>query len=807
MRRAPLAATLIWAALLACAAGLVARATYTADLSAFLPRAPTAGQELLIAQLREGFASRLIMVAVEGADGPQRAAAVRELARRLRADPAFVAVRDGEDAGLETTRAFLLEHRYLLSDAVTPQRFTVAGLHRAIGDTLDLLAGPEGLALKHLFTRDPTGELPAILDSFAPERLETREGVWSSRDGRRALLLAETRAAGSDTDGQQAAVEAVRRAFAAAAAARRGGAGALALRMSGAGVLAVEARATIKAQVLRLSLVSAALIALLLLAVYRSALTVLLGLVPVASGALAGVAAVALGFGVVHGITLGFGVTLIGEAVDYSIYLFIQSRSAPAAGRDGTADAAYWQRAVWPTIRLGMLTSVCGFAALLPSHFQGLAQLGLYSIAGLAAAALVTRFVLPAWAAPRLALGGLEALGEALARALERLRSARSLLAALPLLALLALYAHRGALFSEELASLSPIPEAEQALDAALRADLGAPDARFVVAVSAGDREAALAGAEAVAERLAPLAEQGVIGGFDSPARYLPSLAAQQRRRASLPAPEELAARLPAALAGLPVSASRLAPFVQDVARARTAALVRRADLEGTALAAGVDALLSAGARGATAFLPLRAAQAGDLPAPALTQLRAALAQAAPGALLLDLKGEADRLYAGYLHEALVLALAGFGAIVLLLLAAGLSPLRVARVLAPLALAVVSVAGAAAALGERLTILHVVGMLLIVAVGSNYALFFDRRSLQREGAMPLTLASLAVANLATVLGFGVLAFSSVPVLADLGRTVAPGALLALVFAALLSGPEALAPAGPAAAPPGAGAAL
>jgi predicted exporter len=89
--------------------------------------------------------------------------------------------------------------------------------------------------------------------------------------------------------------------------------------------------------------------------------------------------------------------------------------------------------------------------------------------------------------------------------------------------------------------------------------------------------------------------------------------------------------------------------------------------------------------------------------------------------------------------------------------------------------------------GRELTILHVIGMLLIVAVGSNYALFFDRRATDRQGdAVPLTLASLVIANASTVLGFGVLATSSVPILAALGSTVAPGALLALVFSALLA---------------------
>src|SRR3981189_1550287 len=135
-------------------------------------------------------------------------------------------------------------------------------------------------------------------------------------------------------------------------------------------------------------------------------------------------------------------------------------------------------------------------------------------------------------------------------------------------------------------------------------------------------------------------------------------------------------------------------------------------------------------------------------------------------------------------------ALAGSGAIGLLLWVARRSLGRVARVVAPLGLSVLAVAGLLVAVGERLTILHVVGMLLIVAVGSNYALFFDRSAQPRQGSVPLTLASLLIANTATVLTFGVLACSRVPVLADLGSTVAPGTLLALWFSALLARPPA-----------------
>ncbi len=789
MKRAEAVATLLWGLLALAAAALVARAHYTADLSAFLPRSPTAAQRLLVQQLREGLAGRLIMVAIGGSDPRTRAAVAAGVTGRLRGDPAFVAVSDGDASGSEASAQLLFEHRYLLSDSVTPQRFSVAGLHAAIGDTLDLLTSPEGLVFKSRFTRDPTGEMAGILDSFAAPTPRTLEGVWASPDGQRALLLAETRAAGSDLDAQEAAAAAVARGFAAAVAALPGASGRVSLMMSGPGVFAVSARNTIREQVVRLSLVGSLLIATLLYLVLRSVRALLLTFVPVVSGALAGIAAVTLGFDTVHGITLGFGVTLIGEAVDYSIYWFIQSQ--PGNGGDD------WREGVWPTIRLGMLTSVFGFAALVPSAFQGVAQLGLFSIAGLVTAALVTRFVLPAWVHRSLAIRNLTPFGAALERLLARLRPARLVLVLVPVLAGLALYTHRHALLSRELAALSPITRREQAADAALRADLGAPDARYVVVVSARDLQGALAAAEAVAARLERLAEAGVIGGFQSPTRYLPSLATQRARQASLPPPAELAARLDEAVEGMPVSASRLAPFLHDAQAARTAAPLTRADFAGTALGPALDALLDVDAAGATAFLPLTPADGGELSRSAIARLSTTVAAAAPGAAqILDLKTQADRLYAGYLRQAAGLSLAGFAAIVLLLLAARLSLGRVLRVVAPLALAVLAVAGLLVALGERLGILHIVGMLLIVAVGSNYALFFDRMTHRTGAAAPLTLASLVVANLATVIGFGVLASSSVPVLAALGRTVAPGALLALLFSGLISQPAPAAPGAP-----------
>ena len=814
--------TLVWVVLVVIAAVVVVRARYTTDLSAFLPRSPTATQRLLVDQLRDGLASRLIIVAIEGADSQTRARVSVAMANRLRTDATvFVSVNNGESAGTDRDREFLFSHRYLLSDSVTPERFTVDGLKAAIQDTVDLLSSPAGLLVKDLLPHDPTGEMVQIVGQLAGGGApRTENGVWASGNGKRALIVAQTRALGSDTDGQQRAVEAIRQAFAAAsqdAGASHGGpvnggggagahaGGRVSLLMSGPGVFAVVSRASIIKEVTRLSILSTVIIVALLLGVYRSATALLLGLVPVASGALAGVAAVALGLGVVHGITLGFGITLIGEAVDYSIYLFIQSRQVKGRSGDDTG----WLRSVWPTIRLGMLTSVCGFASLLPSGFSGLAQLGLYSIAGLVAAGLVTRFVLPHWLPRNFAIRDVSPIGVAVSNVLQRVKGAPIVVVIMAALAGIVLFLHRDTLWNRELAALSPVSQADQDLDAQLRSDIRAPDVRYLVVVSASDEESALDAAEKVGARLDKLIDEDVIGGFESPAHYLPSQATQHARQASLPPADELRARLEKAVVGMPVRAERLEPFLTDVAAARTQPILTRADLDNTSMASGFDALLMhrrqdvqkpharsdgrsdsrtpLARSGWIALLPLRASPSN----PSYIddrKVRSAVEQAAPGqATVLDIKGEADSLYSTYLLEAVRLSLAGFAAIVILLLIALRSLTRVVRVVIPLALAVVTVAGGFALLGHQLTILHVIGMLLIVAVGSNYALFFDRRATDAHpGSVPLTLASLIVANIATVVSFGILAFSTVPVLSALGSTVAPGAFLALLFSALLA---------------------
>jgi predicted exporter len=778
---------LVWLALLAIAAWQAARTPIRTDLSVFLPRSPALEQQILIEQLRAGALARLVLVGIEGGTAEQRAEASRALAAALRADKQFTQVANGDGQSLQADRAFVFRQRYLLSPTVDAARFSVDGLRTAISETIEAVASPAGMLAASLLPRDPTGETLQLIDSLAGPVAPRREaGVWSAHDGKRALLMVALHAPLIDSDAQQRALATLDQTFAALNLPD------LRLLKTGPAVFAAESRERIITEAAALSTLSTVLVVALLWFAYRSVRTLLLGLVPVACGVLAGFAVVGAGFGYVHGVTLAFGVTMIGEAVDYAVYLFVQ-----AEGGHDPVNSATWQQRLWPTLRLGMATSIAGFGVLLLSGFPGLAQPGLFAIAGLIAAALATRYGLPLLVPHGFKLRDLSAIGARLEAGMQRLARWRRWIW-LPCLAAVAIIgANTDRLWQRELTALSPVPLEARQLDAALRADLGAPDVRYIVAVPANDREAALRGAEATAVQLAPLLQQGLLSHFDTPTRWLPSEATQRARQAALPPAAELQSRLQQALQGLPLRPEKLQGFVEDVERARQAPLLTADSLAGTSLGLGLQSLLvereapAAGEPSWLALLPLH----GVAGAAEVTALRAALARVdstGPTPLLLDTKTATDTMYADYLREAAWLS-GGAGLAIVLLLAASLRSLpRLARVVLPLAAAVLCVVGGLVAAGVQLTLLHLVGLLLVVAVGSNYSLLFDQRgrlepSASRSEATRL-LVSVALAMATTILTFGVLAFSSVPVLGMIGSTVAPGVVLAFLFSAALAPP-------------------
>ena len=729
-----------------------------ADFSAFLPPSATPEERLLVAQLRDGLVTRLMLVALQGGDVATLARASRALATRLGRDDAFDYVANGASGQFAAQGEVLLRHRYVLSPQVSAQRFTAPALRAALQEDLAQMASPAGVLARGTIARDPTGEFLATLRLLEPATAPARrEGVWFSADGTRAFLLAQTRAAGFDSLAQAAAMARVRAALADVAPQVQA-------TLSGPGVFAAQSRELIRGDATRLGMISTGVILVLLVFVYRSPLAVALVLTPTAFGLLAGVLVVQAAFGSVHAITLGFAATLIGESVDYPSYILLNSLPGE------TARAA--ARRVGRTLVLAVLTTVASALALTLSSFTGLAQLGVLTMVGVVVAGLVSHQMIP-WLLgervlefPRLRVPSIAAFTSA--------RWPRALALAATFGAIAYLAATHPDWWERDLANISPVPAELRAQDVKLRREMGAPEVSVFLASRGASEGAALEAAEAIVPALEGWQAQGLVRGFDSPARYLPSPATQAARRAALPEAAALEANLREALKGLAFRPDAFAPFVQEAAAAREAALLTRAAYAGTPLGTKLNAqvleldgqwlvLTSLGGVGDTArvraALPDTRTQLVDLRQVSADMLdsfrREALRQAALGALLI-----------------FVLLVVGLG-----------SWRRAVRVSAPVAAALPVTVALLVATGQRIGVFHLVALLLVVGIGLNYALFFERP--QADAAEDeRTRLAIALCSTSTVITFACLALSATPVLRAIGATVALGAIISLVLAAL-----------------------
>jgi len=759
----------LWLAMLAGCAILIATYTHVrTDMSGFLPEASTPQQKFLVSQLREGAASRLILIGLENAPAAELAGLCKSFADRLRHSDRFWYIANGAQLWTMGEQGLLMRNRYLLSPSVDKNHFTAPALRLALADSLHRLASPLGAVEKHLLPADPTHELGRVLEQWeSPEGPRLEHGVWFSPDTRRALLVAETRAPAFDLDNQQATIGEIRQAFGFVSSG-----GSARLVLSGPAVFAQTSRDAISQDAWRLSLIGTVLVIVLVWSVYRSVRLVVLSALPLVAGILVAVAVVSVSFQYIHGITLAFGMTLTGVAVDYPIHLFTHMRESESAQ---TAI-----KRIWPTLRLAVATTVIGYFAMLFSDFPGLAQLGVFAVTGLITAAAATRWLLPALMPREVSSSAMPALSRKAIRWLSLPYRWRIGFLAGVAAAAVFLFIRQTPIWQDDIAALSPVPEYSKRLDQELRAQLGAPDVREMLVMIADTPQQALELCEQLTPALEKLVQQAALKGFDPPCRYLPSARTQRARQAALPESTILRGNLRQALADFPFRSGLFSPFLRDVEASKTRPPAELKDFQGTALGMRMDNLLFPYEQRWTGVVLLRGVKDGA----ALGKLVADMSTDAVFAL--DLKTESEQMVKAYRDQAL--AIWGFGILVvgLVLLAGVRSISTLLRVVTPVAASVVAVCSLLLALGQPLSLFHLVALLLVVGIGLDYGLFFNS-TFSHAGDQRRTALSLLMCSGTTVIVFGVLALSRVPVLSAIGLTVGLGSAFCLILTAAFRG--------------------
>jgi predicted exporter len=788
--------------------------TISGDLRLFMPSPKTHTERLLLEEVGESPASRLLLVSLGGAAPEQLAETSQQLAAALREDAQFGLISNGA-ASIDAFPEKLLPYRYLLSSTLDRQQLDAESLRSELEQRLQDLSSPAGAVLEPLIPRDPTLEVLKLAEAWQPPKQPQRlYDVWFDSAGDAAILLVETKAAAFDPEGQENAGRALQKHFEEARADSQ-----VRMTVSGPGAFSALVKKRTQAEATLIGTIdSIGLIALLFIA-YRSLLTVVLGALPLASAGVAGLAAVSTMFGSVHGITLAFGFTLIGVAQDYPIHVF--SHRHPGKTPLDTV------RSVWPTLATGVVSTCIAYLAFLRSGVTGLAQLACFTITGLAVAGLTTRYLLPRVMPEKTRDPGQSVLLGRVWTSIASLPRPWWVGVALVVVCVGVLAVGRVPMWQNDLGQLTPIPQDLLATDMKLRQELGAADARRLLVVDGASSEEVLASLEALNARLDELVTRGDIASYDHAARYLPSIATQERRQRALPPPDALHSALAQATKGLPFKAGLFEPFVADVSQARSLPTLTPRSLAGTPLDLRVGGLLlhhgdrwtglvtMGGVRNVQALeqlvaasvaatgVALRSAAVSGAAEHESAQAEAAESgtnrpaatsqqplQQSPAATLtlLDLKQASEDLVARQrTHILWSLAIAA------VLLAATIwvalrSPRRMARVIAPMALTTLIILAVLHGLGISLNLFHLIALVLAAGLGVDYALFFE--AVDNDPAeQRRTLHAVLVCSLATLLVFAALALSTLPVLRAIGVTVTLGIVSNFVLALLLTRPS------------------
>jgi len=733
------------------------------DLTVFLPSDGAPVEDLLFTRLREGPAARLILVAFSGGTLEGRQEASKAAADELMIWDDLVRVNNGGQAMAPGTFGALFDHRYLLTDH---DAFDQGILEASLAARKRQLASPFAKIYEKEATRDPTGQFRKLLvswrDGTKPPPQEG--GVWVSPDGSRSLLLLETANPGYTLDRQIATVIKLE-AELGIIAAEHG----VSLMMAGTPISTLKARDSVAEEMLVGTAVALALIVGFLFWVYRSWRILALGALPIVTGILLGLVTTLLVFDSIHRITLAFGITLLGVAIDYPLHLFSHAQQNEAlkttAGR------------ILPPMLLGALTTVAAFIVLGTGGFAGLAQLAVFISAGLVAAVVTALWVLPSFAGDRQLLAGAKPPSRRTWIMPGWLTPAFLCLSAV---ALLLLVSRGDSIWERDLSALSPVPQSAKLLDGSLRADLGAPDLRYLFLVSGDEAEIMLERSEILEPDLEVLKQGGAIGGFDAIHRYVPSQAAQLERRDGLPLKAVLDDELKNMAESLELDSALFSPFIDAVDASRTLPPLTLEDalrlFKDTPLWPKLLNLIADHDGRWFGFVPLSAVQ--DLNA--LQQV----AEENEGVEFVDLKQVSGDSIESFRNQALIRLIAGLIVVLVLLLAVRRQMMISIRILLAMISALTITAGALYLLGEKFSLFHILASLVVIGIGLDYGLFFSWKPEFPEERRR-AFHGIAICAVSTTIVFALLAMSSISVLRVIGLTVALGTCFTFVSCYLL----------------------
>ncbi|HET8551985.1 MAG TPA: MMPL family transporter [Gammaproteobacteria bacterium] len=708
---------------------------------------------------RNAFVHELLAL-VSGTNAADTRAAA-EAARRAMLAAGLQAENSGQT--FEQAQRVFQRHHFALLNPAQAKHLRGGGAKALATDVAVSLASPAGMVSAN--GRDPGGYLTQFLADLPrpyPDFLPNGPFLSATRDGRHYFLLRlEVRGAAFAKQGSAlaaAAVSEARNAVQQACADCR-------FEATGAPLFADAARREAKSETIWLTVISTLLIMALIAFVYRSfAPHVLAALQLVASVAAAAAAVIAI-FGSINILTLVFGTTLLGIAIDYAFLYFAEYWFGSSPPRNV-------MRKIRGGLGVALAAGALAFAFLAGTGFPALMQIAVFSVAGLLEAGLVVALIFPVTLTRPPTVAAHPAVNwprRFIARACRPSHWRYIMPAVLLALAIPGWFFLHA---SDDVRELQHFPPRLMHTDQHIRTILGRfPPPGFFL-IEAPDLNQALAREETLFAHVAQQLPQANAVGLS---RFLPSTARQQASLVAWQSVFASPAKLRAAFAqmGLPPA---LGDHIETAWHAAP-----RDPLTAQELFAAVPDLHKFVIRtnDGVALLATVFGQS-NLNAAALRQAAAGLANVQfvdPLARIAD-TFERIRVRASWLVVIGYLLISG-------ILVWRYGRREALRMLWPPLLALGVTLGALGWIGVPLNVFVVVALILILGLGRDYAVFLrEVGARERSPALAVTLSAMT-----TLLSFGLLSLSQIPALSAFGLATLIGILASYLSAPLSLPPE------------------
>ncbi len=512
----------------------------------------------------------------------------------------------------------------------------------------------------------------------------------------------------------------------------------------------------------------------LLYLVFRSIRPLALGLLSVGLGIGAALAVTIFIYGEIHLITLVFGASLIGEAIDYAIQYFAAHLGA---GKDWEPMSGL--KRIAPGLTVALSTSLLAYSALMLAPFPALSQIGLFALVGLSAAWLSVFLLLPALLVkpnsrdPEAAVAG----PRFLLNWWQTHVGKRECCVIAALILIVAVPGWVQLCGDDDVHLLVARPALLATQEAKIRELSGLGNSSQFFLIEGKTADEVLVNEEKLTARLSTLIDTGKVTSYQGVSSFVPSIAMQQKNH------ELWSEKVFGDVKSLTTMFSSVG-FNDEIVTNQIAAF-KTSENDALKIEDWLKSPISASARnlwlGQTdhGFAAIGLPQ-GMKDLDSLNHVATGLA----GVTFVDKTGSIGRLLKKY-REWGGLWLLGVIVLVYGVLFVRYKGRQAAVILAPTLLAIALTFGIFGYLHKPLSLFNIMALMLVIGVGVNYAIFL-REGLCKGGThAAATLAGVLLSAGTTLLSFGLLAFSSMPALASFGLTLLIGVGIAVLLAPIV----------------------